>query len=300
MKFIKINEVLYPIPDIKFGIEIECYNLKSRGEVSGRLFTGVDITRHNDKVARYVDENSDWIVSEERTCKNEGNLMGWEYISPKLEGEEGVKNLVEFCDRLNKIEPIVNEKTGLHINIDTSKWSHINCAHRSVALYLAFHKVQDIMFAMCDISRQNNLECSKIEYSEDKKESEDDFVRKISKIAYYSGAISAKDLKDKGNIEFRFFNGNLNSQEILYQTYICSKMVSIVMEKLDDYSKKNPKKIMEKNIKGYTFLGFVKNINFNDLADKIFSDKKAQDYWNKKRKEHGHNIELKNCQRSIV
>lgn len=77
-----------------------------------------------------------------------------EYVSPILNGEEGLKALKGFCKALNTVDAKVDVKCGLHVHVDRAYFKDKNHINRFVKLYTQIEFSIDKM--MPESRRGNN------------------------------------------------------------------------------------------------------------------------------------------------
>ena len=101
---------------MKFGVEVECYLPKRYVESSqfmvGSYHRGIQITG----APRGWNCEADASVSGYAPY----GYVGLEVVSPVLEGEDGLGEVVGFFDYLKEIKAKVSHRTGMHVHVDGS------------------------------------------------------------------------------------------------------------------------------------------------------------------------------------
>ena len=103
-----------PVSPLKFGIEIECY-LPSQYVTSGQFevggyHRGLQIKGAPDGWKAEVDGSVSPFAP--------SGFIGLEIVSPVLQGDDGLAQVVGFFDFLKEIGARVSERTGMHVHVD--------------------------------------------------------------------------------------------------------------------------------------------------------------------------------------
>lgn len=143
MKYTKDFEKLGLPEDFKFGIELEAYNVKTKGKNS--LYSG--------KSAEYI-KNKNWHMATKREEKLVG-MGGAELVSNVLQDTpQNWKTLFEMCAHIkkfpinNKEEVVANDKCGLHVHFDA------NCLTQNPKRLKTFLRLyaesEELLYKMCN------------------------------------------------------------------------------------------------------------------------------------------------------
>lgn len=143
MKFIEGNEILGLPENFKFGIELEAYNVKTKGKNS--LYKG--------ESAEYI-KNKNWHMA----TKYEESLVGKggaEVVSPILKDtEKNWKDIQDICEQMKKYpgkdgdKVIADDKCGLHVHFDSE------CLTKDPKRMKNFLKIyaesEELIYKMCN------------------------------------------------------------------------------------------------------------------------------------------------------
>lgn len=103
-----------PQTSLKFGIELECYLPKafvqSEQFTVGGYHRGVQIKGAPDGWKAESDASVGPYAPR--------GFVGLEIVSPVLQGEDGLGEVVGFFDFLKEIGAVVSERTGMHVHVD--------------------------------------------------------------------------------------------------------------------------------------------------------------------------------------
>lgn len=143
MKYTKDFDRLGLPKDFKFGIELEAFNVKTKGKNS--LYTG--------ESAEYI-KNKKWHMA----TKNEESLVGEggaELVSPILhDTEQDWENISDICEQMKKYpgkygdEVIADSKCGLHIHFDADCLSKDPDKMRNFLKLYA--ESEELLYKMCN------------------------------------------------------------------------------------------------------------------------------------------------------
>lgn len=87
------------------------------------------------------------------TAKADGSINGWEYVSHKLRGNDGLREIRDFMDSAQHLE--VGDNCGFHVHMDVS-----GCNSRQLFIAaMAFVVTEDFWFERVRDNRQNNNYC---------------------------------------------------------------------------------------------------------------------------------------------
>jgi hypothetical protein len=160
-------------------------------------------------------------------CRRHGVIMGWgtwgcthdysiagkEFISPILQGDEGLAEIKRLCDYGAEREWTAESDCGLHVHFGVTNESPE--ALRSIAL--AYRLTQDFWMRCVPDHRRNNRMCSGLDYST---QSVLDMETDQEAFDYFCGArdrfqfINWRAYLVHGTVEVRLHQGSLDSVEI--------------------------------------------------------------------------------------
>ena len=276
--YIKIEETLYPIPVLPFGVEIECYCPVDAGW--GGMILSRDDNIGDDVIPIHVEKSTGWMCTEDLSLGCLEGADSWEYISPVMTGRYGAMGLVNMCNRLNKIGALTDEETGMHVHIDTRHRECINAEIREIALWESFLQMQEVMFGIVDLDRHDNEECEKIQFGKNPYKRKNHYCGEFPHFAkkeYWGNAVCSAHIKDRGDFQFRLFHGSTDAVEILHQSCISSRMVYFSLEQLNE-------KIDPDNqpTKYDDIIEIVQGIDFMQSVENMLDDKILYDYYQEK------------------
>lgn len=129
-----------PLPDWRFGIEIEC------AVPLGHESLARELTRLTGLEARYTDqgEYATWEVHNEGIGVN--GLYNLELVSPRLRGEEGLAQIKTMMATLQRMGAVVSAAAGMHVHLDRSHLSDAALGHWH-ANFIRYEKCFDQLVA---------------------------------------------------------------------------------------------------------------------------------------------------------
>lgn len=106
-----------PIQPLRFGIELECY-LPSRYVESGQFEVG-DYHRG----LQITGAPRGWKAERDASVSPyaPSGYVGLEIVSPVLQGDDGLAQVIGFFDFLKEVGAKVSHKTGMHVHVDGSQ-----------------------------------------------------------------------------------------------------------------------------------------------------------------------------------
>jgi len=130
---------------MKFGIELEAFNATQQTVVEQLRAVGLDA-----RVSTYAGRDySVWQVKTDGSIRGD---MGFELVSPILEGEAGIADARKACDALKALGAKVNTSCGFHIHHDVATWG----VKKFRNLFKRFVKFEAAMDSIMHPSRRNN------------------------------------------------------------------------------------------------------------------------------------------------
>jgi len=105
---------------ILFGVELETIIPVSTGIDVGRYHGGASVHGLNNGQTLLAPtfNGARWMAERDGSIDVESGYMACEFVSPILQGEEGVEALCQFVGFLNAIEAKVNESCGCHVTVN--------------------------------------------------------------------------------------------------------------------------------------------------------------------------------------
>ena len=106
---------------IRFGVEIETMIPNGAAISVGSYHGGRDVLTALDPSARTVQAptflGAAWRAERDGSIRADAGYAPCEFVSPILEGEEGIRALCDFVRFLNQIGAKVNDSCGLHVTV---------------------------------------------------------------------------------------------------------------------------------------------------------------------------------------
>lgn len=130
---------------MKFGIELEAYNATQQTVLDQLRAAGL-----NAKISGY--SGRDYTVWQVKTDGSIRGDMGFELVSPVLEGEAGIAEARIAVNCLKAIGAKVNDSCGFHIHHDVSAWG----VRKFRNLFKRFVKFEAAMDSIMEVGRRNN------------------------------------------------------------------------------------------------------------------------------------------------
>lgn len=132
--------------DKQFGVELECYNVTR--DTLRRKLTAAGINCGETSRTNYGSTGNWKIV-------NDGSLSGtntFELVSPILQGEEGLSQLMKVCKVLNQCGAKVNRSCGTHVHINARNFS----LDQWKRLYINYARLERVIDGWMANSRRAN------------------------------------------------------------------------------------------------------------------------------------------------
>jgi len=103
------------LSQLTFGVELECYLPTTHNHSSGaRAVTDGGVECHAELYGH--DTRSHWKVVTDGSLQN--YTRGAEFVSPKLQGNEGLQQVTSVCNTLRSLRTRVSKRCGVHVHID--------------------------------------------------------------------------------------------------------------------------------------------------------------------------------------
>lgn len=235
--------------EMTFGIEIECVipaaSLSRLGWVVGSYHRGRAIPGHE---GWKIEHDGSLMANAEHhygcTCDGCSPLVALEVVSPKLKGEAGVAAVVRMLETLRQMGATVNPSCGLHVHVGAS--ADLDFLHRLVCFTA---NVEQGIYAMTG-TRRREESC----YCESVRDSHRPFgdsgnrtelalaTSSRYKVLNLSPLVSGL----RQAVEFRAFEGTLETQRVLSYLFICLGIVERC-QGLSRASQWNPKPVSAKS-----------------------------------------------------
>lgn len=161
-------------------------------------------------------------------AEHDGSLVfslshGCEFVSPVLQGTEGVQNVIDMVEWINRHDARVNKTCGLHIHIGWKSVIGADASMEQVAAYLsklgAITNInRNAIFSQTGKRRDQNQYCKVLPESFRTLLSTVEQSGMTSLIDRYC-MLNVKPVFTKGTFEFRAFAGTLNINLILHHLW---------------------------------------------------------------------------------
>jgi hypothetical protein len=207
--------------DVRFGIEIETMIKANNPTPIGGYHSGHSISW----------APAGWTTQADGSIRAENGYKAMEVVSPILQGEDGLRQVIEVVDALkhSRRDCQVNNTCGIHVHIDGNIFS-TEAVERLIKL---FAQVQDAVFGSNGekaLWRQDNQYCRRI--------TEGMGIDQVATSRYYALNISnwyARRL-GKNTVEFRCFASTLDIDLIFAIISLC---IGLALAAVEDKAIKN-------------------------------------------------------------
>jgi hypothetical protein len=190
----------------KFGIELECFGVAQSTVMQALRDAGINtmITGYSGR------EYQVWQVKSD--CSIQG-ANGFEVVSPILEGEAGIADLVKVCNVLKQLNAQVNKSCGFHVHHNAADWG----IQKFRNLFKRFAKFEGALDSVQPDSRRANMNryCGSVI----KTFAEIDnctTVRQLSELyghsRYYK--LNLQSFFRMGSVEFRHHSGTIEADKV--------------------------------------------------------------------------------------
>lgn len=140
------NTVMVPKAfDKQFGVELECYNVTTY--VLRQKLTAAGI--NCDSGTRRANNSGYWKIT------TDGSITGtstFELVSPILQGEAGLTELMKVCKVLNDCRTKVNRSCGTHVHINARNFT----LEQWKRLYINYSRLESVIDGWMATSRRRN------------------------------------------------------------------------------------------------------------------------------------------------
>lgn len=131
--------------DKQFGVELECYNITSTTLKTKLEAAGINCYTAN----RSTNNHGYWKIT------GDGSIQGnnsFELVSPILQGEAGLNELMKVCKVLNQCGARVNQSCGTHIHINARNFT----LDQWKRIYINYARLEHIIDGWMATSRRRN------------------------------------------------------------------------------------------------------------------------------------------------
>lgn len=223
--------------------------------ISHRRF-GVEIETENCEGWRGLQKHTQW------GCVYECSTPGREFVSPILQGDNGLAEVEEFCGRADDLGWTVDSSCGLHIHLDISKESSDTCLRIAYAYRLTYPLWKRLVHR----SRRTLSMCGSPQYTaRDVREAEhiEDFAEARDRFEF----VNWRAYLRHGSFEVRLYQGTLNGREICNWIKLHAYFMDAVKEMTFDEIRAKFGAITRKNWEG---------------LNSVIDDADLLDYWRRK------------------
>jgi len=197
-------------------------------------------------------------------CVYECSTPGREFISPILQGDEGLAEIQAMCDIAEQKHWTVNTSCGLHIHSDARDLTSNQC----LQVAYAYRKTYPMWKKFVSRGRSDNSMCGSPQYNcEDIRAAEhfEDFAESRDRFEF----VNWRSYLCHGSIEVRLYQGTLSAREICNWVILHLRFIDAVKDMTFDELDK--------------CFGCIARNNWKGLV-KIIDDPKLLDYWRRKAK----------------
>ena len=153
------------------------------------------------------------------------NQMGWrgvEIVSPKLKGDEGIREVISVCQKLREKGFRTNRTCGVHVSVDWGRHTDSETLSRLITIssYL-----EDALYASTGTVRRRNVQwCKSIKKYGGVKRAKNELD-----VFYHTARYHLLNLTNLHNnqdrVEFRVFSGSLDEMKIVAWIQVCLGIV---------------------------------------------------------------------------
>ena len=155
--------------DHPYGVEMEFSSRLKRSTISDKLnneisdegFNSIGIDAYRDTTG------NSWEIKYDGSIKTGKGGFSAEVVSPKLYGEEGLKQLEKVVTEISKlggrVKTGVEQNCGVHVHHDME--DIYSQEHNIQDIAKAFYSIQEPLYALCHKERSSNDFCEKLNFS---------------------------------------------------------------------------------------------------------------------------------------
>jgi hypothetical protein len=209
----------FNLNETTFGIEIEaCVPVEKVREfniVVGGYHRGIQVAALP----------TGWNAQSDNSIACDCGYVGIEFVSPKLQGEDGIQQVEKVCEWLNSIGAKVNKSTGLHVHIGVAG---LDAAALARLIALVSYNEKAIYASTGTKSREQGRYCQTIKHkyrpvTQEKKADNSVLNRLVSHShdRYYILNLAPLASGLRQAVEFRAFAGTTNATKVKAYIQLC-------------------------------------------------------------------------------
>lgn len=254
----KISESIKPLPlnaQRPFGVEVELCLVNTTPddlaqEIDGDNEYNDDSSGRPDSQVKKVSKN--WVVKWDGSVKHLGdngkpltidkvlnqNRYTAEITTPKLYGEEGLKELKEKLDlvfSIGKDKVLINSTCGLHVHHDIKELFNEDdkmLEKIEIQVQEELYKIQESLYNLCSINRRDNHYCPRMNFVNNKVEQPKIEVFYDENNRLNTPRPGFNFQTGYGTLEFRMHEATLDSEQIVSWVRITHQIVEGVIKKV--------------------------------------------------------------------
>lgn len=131
--------------DKQFGVELECYNVNR--ETLRRKLTAAGVNCN--EAHRGTSNRGYWKITNDGSING---VLGFELVSPILQGEAGLSELMKVCKVLNQCGAKVNRSCGTHVHINARNFT----IEQWKRIYINYSRLERVIDGWMANSRRGN------------------------------------------------------------------------------------------------------------------------------------------------
>lgn len=143
---IPTNAVMTPKAfDKQFGVELECYNISNDVLRRKLIAAGIDCNQGS----RSTSNRGYWKITTDSSIRGTNTF---ELVSPILQGETGLSELMRVCKVLNQCKAKVNMSCGTHVHINARNFT----IDQWKRIYINYSRLESVIDGWMANSRRGN------------------------------------------------------------------------------------------------------------------------------------------------
>lgn len=190
--------------DLTFGIEIECYipEANARGINVGNYHAGIQVEGLP----------AGWNAQRDGSVGYKAGYLGFELVSPKLQGQVGIEQVKLVADWLKAKGAKVYKNCGFHMHVGLGRWKTNENLNKLVMLAKYWDKA---MYAVTGtVSREQGHYC-KTYLPDDVNRITRMTLQEKQRISDKYRLLNLTPLSRQGTVEWRVFSGTVNKTKML-------------------------------------------------------------------------------------
>lgn len=214
--------------DRKFGIEIEC--LLPRGETQSTLASAIAAAGVPCFNAGYTHARStSWKIVSDASLRGTGT--GMEIVSPPMQGEDALRQIVVVSRVLNEKGATVNRSCGLHVHVEANGMP-IGAMRKLAAIYIENENIIDSFMPM---SRRasNNTYCGSLSRANWGSLAQARNAAEIAQAIAHGNRfvkLNYSAFLRHGTVEFRHHSGTVDADKIIKWLMACLRLVATAIK----------------------------------------------------------------------